>query len=145
MTITPRSGRDEDSRERRRHFGSRYGADASEASVLLGVLAMGEDVGVNGYTTIAEADRLASLLDLSHRSLVLDLGSGRGWPGTYLSQRCGCRVVLTDLPIEPLRQARRYAESRNVSERVSAVCSDSHALPFGSGVFDAVTHADVLC
>ena len=26
---------------------------------------------------------------------LLDVGSGRGWPGLYLAGRTGCRVVLT--------------------------------------------------
>ena len=37
---------------------------------------------------------------------LLDLGAGRGWPGLYLAVRTGCQVVLSDVPLEGLRQRR---------------------------------------
>jgi hypothetical protein len=43
---------------------------------------------------------LARELHLSAADRLLDLGSGRGWPGLYLAARTGCAVVLTDLPLE---------------------------------------------
>ena len=61
---------------------------------------IGGDWGANGYTTMAQADTLARELHLSAGDRLLDLGTGRGWPGLYLAARTGCRVVLTDLPLE---------------------------------------------
>lgn len=133
------------SRERCEHFRSRYDREDSEASKTLAALALGDDVGVNGYTTIEQAERLSRVLGVSSGALVLDLGSGRGWPGTHVSQACGCHAVLTDLPVDPLREARSYARVRGVSKRVSMVCAEGTALPFADLSFEAVTHADVLC
>lgn len=133
------------SRERREHFRGKYAPTDADASAKLAVAVFGEDTGLNGYTTVQEATRLAEILSLDGSSVVLDLGSGRGWPGTHLSRATGCRVVLSDLPLEPLQQARRYARARGVAERVSAVCADGTSLPFRASSFHAVTHADVLC
>ena len=51
---------------------------------------IGGDLGANGYTTVAQADRLATLLglDVAHAP---DVGAGRGWPGLYLARRPDAR------------------------------------------------------
>jgi hypothetical protein len=59
----------------------------------------------------AQADTLASGLGLSAGDRLLDLGTGRGWPGLYLAARTGCRVVLADLPLDGLRVAAVHAGS----------------------------------
>jgi cyclopropane fatty-acyl-phospholipid synthase-like methyltransferase len=47
---------------------------------------------------MAQADTLAGELRLSAGDRLLDLGSGRGWPGLYLAASSGCQVVPSDLP-----------------------------------------------
>ena len=42
---------------------------------------IGGDWGANGFTTMAQADTLARELGLSAADRLLDLGTGRGWPG----------------------------------------------------------------
>jgi len=134
-----------DSSEKLEYFREQYDRGKAEVARRIERLAFGQDVGGNGYTTVAEARRLSEALELSADSLLLDLGAGRGWPGTYLGWSSGCRFVLSDLPAEALRQAHKYAEVREVSSQLSAVCADGTALPFGPHSFDAVVHADVLC
>lgn len=131
--------------ERLEYFREQYLRGTSEVSRRLERMALGQDVGSNGYTTVAEAQRLAEVLELSAESLLLDLGAGRGWPGTYIGWSTGCRFVLSDLPREALQQARTYAENRGVESEMSAVRADGTALPFHPRSFDAVVHADVLC
>jgi hypothetical protein len=60
---------------------------------------IGGDWGANGFTTMDQADTLARELHLSATDGLLDLGSGRGWPGLYLTARTGCRVD----PMAPVR------------------------------------------
>jgi cyclopropane fatty-acyl-phospholipid synthase-like methyltransferase len=134
-----------DSQEKLEYFREQYGQRQSEVSGRVEQRALGQDVGGNGYTTIAQAQQLTEALELSTESLLLDLGAGRGWPGTYLGGSSQCRFVLLDLPLEALRQARAYADDRGISSRMSAICAEGTALPFLPCSFDAVVHSDVLC
>jgi hypothetical protein len=52
---------------------------------------------------------------------------------------------MTDIPLEALRQALTYAESREVAGHAWAIAAEGSALPFRCRRFDAVTHADVFC
>lgn len=106
---------------------------------------LGTDLDANGYTTAAEADRLGQVLGLTPESRVLDVGSGQGWPGLHLGREHRSRLVLSDVPIEGLRSARRRARSEGIGAQVSAVVASGVALPFRPESFDAVVHAEVLC
>jgi hypothetical protein len=86
-------------------FQQRYGNRPSPTARQIEQRVIGGDWGANGFTTMAQADTLADGLGLSSGDRLLDLGSGRGWPGLYLAARTGCRVVLADLPLEGLRVA----------------------------------------
>jgi SAM-dependent methyltransferase len=105
---------------------------------------IGGDWGANGFTTMAQADTLARELHLSAADRLLDLGSGRGWPGLYLAARTGCAVVLTDLPLEGLRVAANRAASEALA-RTGVVASAASGLPFRASSFDVIIHTDVLC
>ena len=131
--------------ETREFFRARYGRERSEAARTVERVVLGHEVGLNGYTTLSEADRLVECLELSPDSLLLDVGAGCGWPGTHIAESSRCRVVLSDIPVEALRQARRHARRRGVSNRVRVVCAEGAALPFVARSVDAVVHADVLC
>ena len=106
---------------------------------------IGGDWGANGYTTMAQADTLADKLGLTAADRLLDLGSGRGWPGLYLAARTGCAVVLADLPLEGLRVAANRATSEGLAARTGVVAAAASALPFRASRFDVVIHTDVLC
>jgi 2-polyprenyl-3-methyl-5-hydroxy-6-metoxy-1,4-benzoquinol methylase len=106
---------------------------------------IGGDWGANGYTTIAQADSLAQQLGLAAGDRLLDLGTGRGWPGLYLAARTGCAVVLTDLPLEGLRVAANRAAAEGLTARTGVVAAAASGLPFRAGSFDVVIHTDVLC
>jgi len=104
---------------------------------------LGCDYGGSSYTTRAQADRLAQVLRLGPASLLLDLGSGAGWPGIYLAKSSGCRVVLTDLPLEGLRIASARLRSDGVAGM--AVAASGERIPLRDGSVDAVTSSDVMC
>jgi 2-polyprenyl-3-methyl-5-hydroxy-6-metoxy-1,4-benzoquinol methylase len=106
---------------------------------------IGGDWGANGFTSMAQADTLAHELRLSAAERLLDLGSGRGWPGLYRAARTGCQVVLTDLPLEGLRVAAARAASEGIAARTGVVAAAASGLPFRAGSFDVVIHTDVLC
>ncbi len=126
-------------------FGDQYRIAPTDVAARIEQVVIGGDWGANGYTTMAQADRLGDLCELGPGGRLLDWGSGRGWPGLFLAQRTGCRVVLSDVPVEGLRSAQRRARQEDLSARASAVVATARHLPFASGGFDAVIHSDALC
>jgi cyclopropane fatty-acyl-phospholipid synthase-like methyltransferase len=104
---------------------------------------IGCDYGATSYTTRAQADVMARLLELGPGKVLLDIGSGAGWPGIYLARSTGAGVVLTDIPFEGLRVASRRMRQDGVGGGVVAASGDS--LPFMDATFDAVTSSDVFC
>lgn len=107
--------------------------------------AVGSDYGACGYLTIDQADELGGHLALTPDHLLLDIGSGNGWPGLYLAARSGCRVVVSDLTVAGMAEARRRARADDMAARTSAVVASARHLPFRPDSFDAIVHADVLC
>ena len=134
-----------DEAEARALFQERYRNTPSLLTCQIEQRVIGGDWGANGFTTMAQADTLGRELALSPDDLLLDLGTGRGWPGLYLAARTGCQVVLTDLPLEGLRVAASRAASEGLAARAGVVASAASALPFRARSFDAVIHTDVLC
>ena len=132
-------------RDTRQLFAGRYSEDRTGVVRQIEQAVIGGDWGANGYTTMRQADHLGAALRLGPGVRLLDLGAGRGWPGLYLAVRTGCQVVLTDVPLEGLRQAMDRAQAEDVTDRATAVVSSARALPFRAGTFDAVVHTDVLC
>lgn len=104
---------------------------------------IGGDYGASSYTTIAQADDLADCLQLGPGRILLDVGSGSGWPGNYLAASTGCTAVLTDPTLEGMAVAARRAEHDSLP--TNAVTAVGEALPFRDQVFDASTSSDVFC
>jgi SAM-dependent methyltransferase len=125
-----------------KRFSSRYAEEGTAAGRLVERRVIGANVGANGYTTVAQAGQLVEALNLSPKSLLLDLGSGRGWPGLHVAARAECRVVLTDVPEAAIRTAQR--RSADATDQVSLARASATHLPFAARSFDAICHADTL-
>ncbi len=126
-------------------FVGRYERLDSEVSRRVEREVLGDDVGLNGFTTIDQAEALVGLLELGPESLLLDVGAGRGWPGSLMADVSRCRLISTDLPLNALIGARQILAGRGLAARSELVAADVLRLPFRSAVFDAVAHADVFC
>jgi tRNA1(Val) A37 N6-methylase TrmN6 len=132
-------------RETAERFSEQYGIERNDAARTVERAVIGGDWGANGYTTMAQADLLGAALELRSGRRLLDIGSGRGWPGLYLAGKSGCDVVLSDVPIEGLRQALTRAEAEGLETRVEVIAAGARDLPFPPAAFDAIVHTDVLC
>ena len=127
------------------NFSQRYRRRGEQVMRAVEREVIGAAVGANGFTTIAQADALAQRLELRRGRRLLDVGSGRGWPGLYLARKTGCEVVASDVPVLALRSALSAARRQRLGRRSSFVVSSGTHLPFRTGTFDAVVHTDVLC
>ncbi len=108
-------------------FDQRYSITAAPLLREIERRVIGGDWGANGYTTMAQADQLATGLKLSAADRLLDIGTGRGWPGLYLAARSGCRVVLADPPLEGLRVAANRAQAEGLAARTSVLVAAASA------------------
>jgi len=124
-------------------FRERYRAPVSEAALVVEREVIGANVGANGYTTVGQADMLAERLGLGVGNVLLDIGSGRGWPALYLSAKTGCRAVLTDLPEPALSSALGRADNQHLRSASVVRASATH-LPFKTDTFGVITHTDTL-
>ena len=121
------TGRDET--QARALFQERYRNTPSLLAGQIEQRVIGGSWGANGYTTMTQADTLARELGLSAGDRLLDLKTGRGWPGLYLAARTGCAVVLTDLPLEGLRVAAHRA-AEGLAAHTGVVAAAASGLPF---------------
>ncbi len=127
-----------------RSYEEKYDTFGSEPARASRASALGSELP-NGYTTVDQARSIAERLELGPGVSLLDLGSGRGWPGSLIATESGCTLVAADLPILALVPAREALVEQGLSERSQVVCADGRRLPLGDSLFDAVCHADVLC
>lgn len=129
----------------REFFIGRYGRLESDPARQVERDVFGREVGLNGFTTIEQAGALLELLELSPGHRLLDVGAGRGWPGSLLAEVSGCRLTCTDIPLNALLGAKQIFADRGLEASSQVVAADAVALPFRSAAFDAVSHADVFC
>ncbi len=129
----------------REFFVGRYGRLQSDAARQVERQVLGHEVGLNGFTTIEQARVLLDFLELRPDRRLLDVGAGRGWPGSLLADSSGCRLTCTDIPLNALAGAKEVFADRGLGPRSDVVAADVVELPFRSATFDAVAHADVFC
>jgi SAM-dependent methyltransferase len=134
-----------DQRDALVHFRDRYATPTVPVVDEIERQVIGGTWGANGYTTVAQADELARRLRLGPGVRLLDLGTGRGWPGAYFASRYGCDVVGTDMPFAALASAFERARRERAAGRYVVVSAAGADQPFRPAAFDAVVHTDVLC
>jgi SAM-dependent methyltransferase len=142
---SPTAAASRDERASREHFREKYAAAASTEAAEIERRVLGASWGANGYTTLSQADDLVRRLTLRPGALVLDLGTGRGWPGLYMAARTSCALVGVELSFDALVEAAQRARDERLDERVATVVAAAGSLPFRPMSFDAIVHTDVLC
>lgn len=134
-----------DERDALAAFRERYAVPRSDVTALVERRVIGAAWGANGYTTVEQADVIADRLGLAPGKRLLDMGTGRGWPGIYLAAKSGCALVGTDMPHDALLAASRRARAEGLAGRVALAVAAGERQPFRPASFDAVVHTDVLC
>lgn len=126
-------------------FRERYAQPQGAVARQVERAVLGHAVGLNGFTTVAQAEALRDVLPVTAGGRLLEVGCGYGWPGFHVARRHACDLVGSDVPLDALRDAQANAGVRRLGDRARFVAADGRALPFRSAVFDAVVHADTLC
>jgi protein-L-isoaspartate O-methyltransferase len=126
-------------------FAQRYGENRGDAGRAIIIAVFGANIDVNGYTTVAQAKRLADALKLRPGMVLLDVGAGAGWPGLHIAKVTGCDLVTGDQPRPALMRAVANTGHYGLDGRCSVVQVTATRLPFASSCFDAIVHADVMC
>ncbi len=126
-------------------FRDRYTSSAHAAVMAAELEALGSDYRANGYTTLSQADAIGDALGLSPGDLLLDIGSGCGWPGLHLAERHACRVISLDPVVEGCRAARSRSIADGLGPRAAQLCAEAEAVPLRPGTVDAVIHGDLMC
>jgi 16S rRNA G1207 methylase RsmC len=126
-------------------FRERYATPLSDVERRVEQEVFGHSSGVDGFTTVEEADALATALVVGPRSTVLELGAGRGWLASHMVEVSGCRVVSSDIPTDALAESRSRFSAPDLIGRATTVAADARALPFRGQCMHGAVHSDVFC
>jgi ubiquinone/menaquinone biosynthesis C-methylase UbiE len=137
--------RSREEQELSERFADEYNRAQSPVMLDLERAVCGCDYGGTSWTTRDEAEQMGRLLGLAEGRTLLEIGAGSGWPALFLARETGCDATLVDVPHDALRIAADRVASESPKGEISLVVADGAALPFQSGLFDAVSHSDVLC
>lgn len=86
-------------------------------------------------------ESLLEVLSIDPGSRVLDLGCGRAMSSIFLAREFGLEVWAADLWIDAAANQARI-DAAGVTELVTPVHAEAHALPFEEGFFDVVVSID---
>lgn len=123
-------------------------ADAFYASVW-----GGEDIHIGLYEhpgeRIAQAsrrtvERMASKLELTPQSVVLDLGSGFGGSARHLARTYDCRVLALNLSEVENRRHRELNEDRGLTDRIEVVDGSFESIPYPDSQVDVIWSQDAF-
>ncbi|WP_411133199.1 methyltransferase domain-containing protein [Streptomyces sp. C10] len=113
----------------------------------------GEDIHIGLYESpvepIADAsrrtvERMASKLELSRDSVVLDLGSGFGGSARYLAETYGCRVLALNLSEVENQRHKELNSARALTDRIEVVDGSFEDIPYPDGQFDVIWSQDAF-
>jgi ubiquinone/menaquinone biosynthesis C-methylase UbiE len=96
------------------------------------------------YTTRSELAAIAAELQVGTGDLLVDIGSGRGGPGLWVTARTGADYLAVDISDTGLAEVGRRAEALDLGDRVRTASGSFESLPLGDGEAAAVMSIDAL-
>ncbi|NBB71463.1 MAG: methyltransferase domain-containing protein [Alphaproteobacteria bacterium] len=103
---------------------------------------------LDGESLQAAMDRsnrkLADLIQVDPRGVVLDVGCGYGAFARYLSRRLGCRVLATNISERELEWGRELTAEAGLDDLVNFEWADFHDLPYDAETFDVYTSQEAF-
>lgn len=90
-------------------------------------------------------ERLGELLELTPRSRVLDVASGKGTSAFFLAERFGSEVVGIDYSSHNVEEANQTAATKGIASRVRFERADAERLPFDDAGFDGIICECAFC
>jgi SAM-dependent methyltransferase len=127
-------------------YGAQYARFASPLAAQMRREVYGEDIGQQGWRTLAEQAEIVELLGLGPDDRVLDVACGAGGPSLALVERTRSELLGLDSEPAAIAHAESQARSRGLSDRARfSVLDCSGPLPLGDGRFDALLCIDAIC
>lgn len=127
--------------------------NSSDADNFYATVWGGEDIHIGMYEQQGEpiaaasrrtVERMAERLELTPRSVVLDLGAGFGGSARYLADTYGCRVVALNLSEVENRRHKEMNAARGLTGRIEVVDGSFEDVPFPDNEVDVVWSQDAF-
>lgn len=112
-----------------------YGSDAAR-------FLLGDSFHPGGVELTIE---LASLLNLTPESVLLDVASGKGTSAFAVAERFGCRVTGIDLSAANVAESNEQSAKLGLKDRVQFMLADAEELPFAQASFNAILCECAFC
>ncbi len=126
-------------------YGPQYARFGSDLASQMRHEVYGEDIGQQGWRTVAEQREIADFLRAGPDDAVLDIGCGSGGPSLALIERLGCRLTGLDAETAAIAHAQTATATRGLAGRANfAVFDCNERLAFSDGSFDAVLCIDAI-
>ena len=87
------------------------------------------------------AEYLSEKIPLKPGMRILDLGCGKALTSIFFAKEFGVHVTAADLWIKPHDNQKRI-DAAGLTDRVTPILAEAHALPFAHGSFDAIVSLD---
>ncbi|MGI5893245.1 MAG: SAM-dependent methyltransferase [Candidatus Merdivicinus sp.] len=97
---------------------------------------------IMGPNPIRILEEMLSLFSIPEKSVILDLGCGRGLTSMYLAKETKSTVFATDLWIPAGENLARFSEMGFTQTEIVPIHAEAHELPYAEGFFDAVVSID---
>lgn len=131
--------------DRYEFYSAQYARFGSKLAAEIRREAYGEDLGQQGWRTLAEQDEIAALIGQGPSIHLLDIACGSGGPALALAARTGCRLTGVDIEAAGIAQAKDISVALGLSHLAEFLVADcSQRLPFGDATFDLVTCIDAI-
>jgi len=108
----------------------------------IATLLLGDSFHPGGLTL---TERVGRLLQLTSRSRVLDMASGKGASAMFIAERFGCEVIGIEYGRKNVEQANDESTRRGLGRRARFQQADAESLSFPDASFDAVICECAFC